>query len=499
VVIDTPQQQEKSFKRSFLEELQVVSESEDEHSRKKQRIEGNTKEISEEDIQVIEDTSEETQKKPAFTIEFLPSTVFDNIQNQEGAESSEIKPKNIFSEYDKMKDKNVEIKQILFPELDQDSSKSRLLSALDFEKGRLNLSLLEPNDQNLRSVDNYRATNFSVDLEQIHIVDKMDLLRQTREMVNRDVIQMTLGMNKLQKVNNQLKEQLRQEKVLTRTKQIRIDDLMKKLLRLRDNSKDEEPMQQIMSSKDNEILILKKKLHLTDLDHVQTPELQAIQREKDHLLNQMVHMNEQIKLYEQQIHILKQGSSSSQGSTSADSSDDLVKDLAELNFKEIELEKSKKEVSTQNDEIKILRDQIAERDKQLKIYQQAKAKIQEDYELLKTKLGGKFYLIGARHLLWDKIVEEITKIWDYIIIMDEESGLARKVDKDIKVAFQELGNRPETTTKIIKLLNSKSNEELSKKGIKNRTSMVMEIEKVFTKRNLIQQAQKQINSFTKKC
>jgi hypothetical protein len=61
---------------------------------------------------------------------------------------------------------------------------------------------------------------------------------------------------------------------------MRIDDLMKKLLRLRDNYKDEEPMQQIMSSKYNEILILKKKIHLNDLDHVQTPELQAIQQEK---------------------------------------------------------------------------------------------------------------------------------------------------------------------------------------------------------------------------
>ena len=95
-------------------------------------------------------------------------------------------------------------------------------------------------------------------------------------------------------------------------------------------------------------------------------------------------------------------------------------------------------------------------------------------------------------MLWNKITEEITKIWDYIIIMDEEFGLARKVDKDIKVAFWELGNKPETTTKIIKLLNSKSNEELSKKGIKNRTNMVMDIEKVFTKRNLIQQAQNKL-------
>ena len=71
--------------------------------------------------------------------------------------------------------------------------------------------------------------------------------------------------------------------------------------------------------------------------------------------------------------------------------------------------------------------------------------------------------------------------------MDEESGLERKVEKDVKNTFQELGNIPKKTTKIIKLLNSKSNEELSKKGIKNRTNMVMDIENVFTKRSRIQQ------------
>jgi hypothetical protein len=54
---------------------------------------------------------------------------------------------------------------------------------------------------------------------------------------------------------------------------------------------------------------------------------------------------------------------------------------------------------------------------------------------LKTKLGGKSYLIGAVHFLWDKIAKENTKIWDYIIIVDEESGLARKVDIDVKVEF----------------------------------------------------------------
>jgi hypothetical protein len=121
---------------------------------------------------------EDIQNKPSFTIEFLPSAIFDNIKNQEGAKCSKIKPKSIFSEYDKMKEQKCKDQTIFFPKLDQYSSKSILFSTLDFEKRIFNLSLLEFNDQNLRSVDNYRATNVSVYLEQIHIVDNMDLLIQ---------------------------------------------------------------------------------------------------------------------------------------------------------------------------------------------------------------------------------------------------------------------------------------------------------------------------------
>ena len=61
-----------------------------------------------------------------------------------------------------MKDKHVQIKKILFPELDQYYFKYILLSTLDIEKGILNFSLLEPIYQNLRSVENYRATNFQL-------------------------------------------------------------------------------------------------------------------------------------------------------------------------------------------------------------------------------------------------------------------------------------------------------------------------------------------------
>jgi len=53
-------------------------------------------------------------------------------------------PKSIFFAYDELKDKNLDVKQVLLPRLDLDPTKTRLLSALDFEKGKLNLPVLEP-------------------------------------------------------------------------------------------------------------------------------------------------------------------------------------------------------------------------------------------------------------------------------------------------------------------------------------------------------------------
>jgi hypothetical protein len=156
--------------------------------------------------------------------------------------------------------------------------------------------------------------------------------------------------------------------------------------------------------------------------------------------------------------------------------------LSDLNFKEVEIENLKKSVVVQNDELNILRDQMNDKDKTITQYQRTKSKLQEDFDLLKNKLVGKSYLIGARHLIWDQIITKVTRIWDYFKLMDEESTLVKKADKDIQQAFHDLGNSPQLARKIIKVLNSKSKEELSKRGIKYHTNMVMETKNIFTKR-----------------
>ena len=97
--------------------------------------------------------------------------------------------------------------------------------------------------------------------------------------------------------------------------------------------------------------------------------------------------------------------------------------------------------------------------------------------------------MGACHIVWDKIIEHVNKMWNFFIIMEEETSLVKKVEIDITKAENELGDKPQATNKIIRNLNSMTKEELSQIGVKDRTSTIMEFEKVLTKRNLLQQVQ----------
>jgi hypothetical protein len=195
---------------------------------------------------------------------------------------------------------------------------------------------------------------------------------------------------------------------------------------------------------------------------------------------------------------LKGGSSSSQVTESTDPTEGLSKALAYLNMKGDEIEKLKKTIATQNEEIK-------DKDKVIEEYQKLKSKMLIDMEQMKNKLSGKPYLIGARHIIWDEIIDEVGKIWNYFKIIDDEIQLTDEADDTIKKSFQELGTRPQVATRVIKFLNSNTSEVLKTKGVKDKTIMVMEDENIFTKRNLLQQAQnkcimvkRNIESFTNK-
>jgi hypothetical protein len=90
---------------------------------------------------------------------------------------------------------------------------------------------------------------------------------------------------------------------------------------------------------------LKQKLKIPKIDHVQTPELQAIQAKKDQLVKKMAEMGEQMEIYEIQIESLKGGSSSSQAVETSDPTTGLSRALPNLNLKGVEIESQEKTIS----------------------------------------------------------------------------------------------------------------------------------------------------------
>jgi hypothetical protein len=66
-----------------------------------------------------------------------------------------------------------------------------MLSTMDYEKKRLNIVVLDPKEQK-------KDTNISIYLNAVHPLDKMDLHRQSGEMLNRDVMIAKIGIKKMQ-------------------------------------------------------------------------------------------------------------------------------------------------------------------------------------------------------------------------------------------------------------------------------------------------------------
>lgn len=77
-------------------------------------------------------------------------------------------------------------------------NQARLLLALDAEKGLFNMAVLEPKAHKVHTTAYYKATWFTMDLDRITATDKMELYRQTEEILFREVMQSTESKNKLQ-------------------------------------------------------------------------------------------------------------------------------------------------------------------------------------------------------------------------------------------------------------------------------------------------------------
>jgi hypothetical protein len=113
----------------------------------------------------------------------------------------------------------VNIKKNILPKIYvQGPTQTRLLFSMDYEKGKLNITVLESKDKN-------KVTNISIDLYAINPINKMDLHMQSGEMINKYIMITSIGLKKLQTMNEKIRGQLKFEKFANKTRQMRVEEL----------------------------------------------------------------------------------------------------------------------------------------------------------------------------------------------------------------------------------------------------------------------------------
>ena len=108
-------------------------------------------------------------------------------------------------------------------------------------------------------------------------------------------------------------------------------------------------------------------------------------------------------------------------------------------------------------------------------------------EKLTEKISGQLPVQGARHLIWDMIITEATKMRPYLnYIKDKEMviNVARQSCTNVK---ETLDRKPiDTTQNTINFCNTLSEEELRKIGIKDRIAVITWERKVIGKHHHIE-------------
>jgi hypothetical protein len=231
-----------------------------------------------------------------------------------------------------------------------------------------------------------------------------------------------------------------------------------------------------------------------DVQHVQTPELQASHEEKEQLYQQLLESRKIIEQLQAEIETLKdeqtqrlqEAKSATVKTAPLDPTEGLSKFMADLSVKEIELDTVTNQLKQRDAKVAELEDQVKSRELCLEQINVAKEEAQKEENRMKERVTGRPTMKGAKHIIWDDIANTIFKNWFYFTLVQDEIDLIIVVLKDIKGTTNELENKPDLVVDIIKFLNNRTKEELKDLQVNDRTSIVMDAKRVITKRILLQ-------------
>ena len=135
----------------------------------------------------------------------------------------------------------------------------------------------------------------------MHLVDQMDMHRQTGEMVFSTLVNASTVAAKLQVSLNNVQTQLKLEKISSFAKDNRIKTLEELVLKIGYDPSNVTAVEEMLKKKNFDIEYLRKKLKLPPTKDAQTKEIAETEVEKDEMLKLIMEQNAQLKEMEAEL------------------------------------------------------------------------------------------------------------------------------------------------------------------------------------------------------
>ena len=143
-------------------------------------------------------------------------------------------------------------------------------------------------------------TEMEVRLDKISVPDKIQLHKQTSDIIYSDLLQAMMRINKLQILVDKLEVQVKHEKVENKANAIQIKKLQADIISSGSEKYNTQAVRRMLEEKDNALQVLKKKLKIPSTEHVQSSELLALEEEKDKVHQEMMeHKGRAVELQEE--------------------------------------------------------------------------------------------------------------------------------------------------------------------------------------------------------
>jgi len=94
-------------------------------------------------------------------------------------------------------------------------------------------------------------------------------------------------------------------------------------------------------------------------------------------------------------------------------------------------------------------------------------------------------LVEAKRSIWNNINANISELWSLIQTIFQQEELMQNVKAAVEQTKIKIEHRPTKAHIIIKMLNSKTKDELEELHIQDITCTIMEVKRFLTKKNLM--------------